>query len=69
VYGKRGDVGWVDHAADRQSAAQVLSTRVYLIAEKRRRQWCIDRAGRDEVDTNGRSSNARFFVMDGNAEP
>jgi hypothetical protein len=44
MYGERGHVGWADHAADRQSAAQLLATRVYLISKEGRRQWCVDEA-------------------------
>ncbi len=54
VHGQRGHVGWADHPADRQSVAQLLATRVQLIAEERRRQRCVHKAGGDEVDANGR---------------
>ena len=53
VDGDRGDVGRADHAPDRQRRAELLATRVQLIAEQRRRQRRVDEAGCDKVDALG----------------
>jgi hypothetical protein len=49
-----GDVAGADDAADRQRGAEPVATFVESVAEQRRRQGCIDEAGRDEVDADGR---------------
>jgi hypothetical protein len=47
-------VSGADDAADRQRRAELVATFVESIAEQRRRQWCVDEAGRDEVDADER---------------
>jgi hypothetical protein len=53
VDGEHGDVGRADHAPDRQRRAELLATRVQLIAEQRCQQRRVDEAGRDKVDADG----------------
>ena len=64
VYGERSDVGRSHDASDRQRNAELLATRVQLIAEERRRQWCIDKPGGDEVDANRREFERQIFCHD-----
>ncbi len=50
--GERRDVRRADHAPDRQRCAELLATRIQLIAEQRCRQRRVDEASRDEVDAD-----------------
>ncbi len=50
MHGERRDVGWLDHAPDRQGGAELVAARLQLIAEECRGQRRVDEAGRDEVD-------------------
>ena len=43
----------------------MLTTRIQLIAEKRRRQRCIHKTGCDEVDANRREFERQVFTMAG----
>jgi len=54
VDGECGDVGGPDNAADRQRRAELVTAFIESVAEQRRRQWCVDEAGRDEVDADMR---------------
>ena len=65
VDGQGGDVGRADHAADRESRAELLATRIQLIAEERRRQRCVDKTGGDEIDANRRELECQVLVMAG----
>ncbi len=53
VDGERGDVGRADDAPDRQRLAELLATRVQLVAEQRCRQRRVNEAGRYKVDADG----------------
>src|SRR4029077_1683723 len=46
--------GGADDAPDRQPRAELLATRVQLVAEERRRQRRVDEPGRDQVHADGR---------------
>ncbi len=46
-----------DVAADRQRRAELVTS----VAERRRRQWCVDEAGRDKVDADGRELERRVL--------
>jgi hypothetical protein len=48
-----GDVGWSDHTPDWKRGAQFISPGFEPVAEERRRQRGVDKAGGDEVDPNG----------------
>ena len=54
VYGERGDVGRSDDAPDRKRGAKLIAAVFEFIAEERCRQRCVDEAGGDEVDADGR---------------
>src|ERR1017187_6898186 len=54
VYGERGDVGRSDDAPDGKRGAKLLAAVFEFIAEERCRQRCVDEAGGDEVDSDGR---------------
>src|ERR1700733_9283726 len=52
VNGQGGDVRWADHAADRECRAELLASRIQLIAEQGGRKRSIDEAGGDQVDAH-----------------
>ncbi len=54
MYGERGDIDSSDDASDGKRGAKLIAAVVELIAEQRCGQWCIDEAGGDEVDSDGR---------------
>src|SRR3989442_16030564 len=54
VYGERGDVGRSDDAPDGKRGTKLIAAVFQLIAEERCRQRCVDEAGGDEVDSDGR---------------
>ena len=54
VYGERCNVGWCDDAPDGERGAKLLTAVFELVAEERCRQRCVDEAGGDEVDSDGR---------------
>ena len=55
MYGERGDVGRPDDAPNGERGAELMAPLLKVIAEERRRQGCIDEAGRDQVDPDGRA--------------
>ena len=65
--GERGDVGRADDAADRQRRAELLATRVELVAEERRRQRRVDEPGGDQVDADRRELEREVLVSAGSA--
>ena len=54
VYGERGDVGRSDDAPDGKRGAKLIAAVFEFIAEERCRQRCVDEAGGDKVDSDGR---------------
>ena len=54
VYGECGDVGRSDDAPDGKRGAKLIAAVFEFIAEQRCRQRCVDEAGGDEVDSDGR---------------
>src|SRR5207244_3489241 len=54
VYGERCDVGRSDDAPDGKRGAKLIAAVFEFIAEERCRQRCVDEAGGDEVDSDGR---------------
>jgi len=67
VDGQCGDVGRADDAPDRQRRAELLATRVQLVAQDRRRQRRVDEPAAIRFTRMGASSSARFFVRAGRA--
>jgi hypothetical protein len=54
VHGDGGDVPRPDDAPDRERGAELLASRVELVAEQRSRQRSVDEAGGDEVHPDRR---------------
>ena len=54
VYSERGDVGRFDDTPDGKRGAKLIAAVFEFIAEERCRQRCVDEAGGDEIDSDGR---------------
>ena len=65
VDGQCGDVGRADDAPDRQRRAELLATRVQLIAQESGRQRRVDEPGRDQVHADGSELEREVFRQSG----
>ncbi len=54
VYGEGSDVGRSDDTPDGKRGPKLIPAVFEFIAEERCRQRCVDEAGGDEVDSDGR---------------